>query len=106
MHNQQGQLIEAAQLFVLSSPLLFFLVRGFGGSLDRSQQPMGAEMAKNEKTSKRVASKASKILRSAKSSKATKSVAGSALTQAADKRKASAKPGKTQPGTKKTRSKK
>jgi len=39
-------------------------------------------MAKrNEQTSKRVASKASKILRNPKSSKAAKSVAGSALTQ-------------------------
>ena len=44
-------------------------------------------MAKNEKTSKSVASKASKILRNPKSSKAAKSVAGSALTQAPDKKK-------------------
>jgi len=44
-------------------------------------------MASNEKTSKKVASKASKILRNPKSSKAAKSVAGSALTQAPDKKK-------------------
>lgn len=44
-------------------------------------------MAKNEKTSKAVASKASKILRDQKSSKAAKSVAGSTLTQAPDKKK-------------------
>ena len=36
---------------------------------------------RNETTSKRVASKASKLLRSKKSSAAVKSVAGSALTQ-------------------------
>jgi hypothetical protein len=41
-------------------------------------------MAKNEKTSKRVATKASKILRSKKASAMAKSVAGSALTQAPD----------------------
>jgi hypothetical protein len=44
-------------------------------------------MAKNEKTSKRVGSMASKILRDKKSSKAIKSVAASALTQRPDKRK-------------------
>lgn len=44
-------------------------------------------MAKNERTSKSVASKASKILRSPTASKAMKSVAASALTQAPDKRK-------------------
>ncbi|MHB1326533.1 MAG: hypothetical protein ACYC0L_10155 [Thermoleophilia bacterium] len=44
-------------------------------------------MAKNEKTSPSVASKAGKILSNPKSSKAAKSVAGSALTQAADKKK-------------------
>lgn len=44
-------------------------------------------MAKNEKTSKSVASKAAKILRDPKASKAAKSVAGSALTQAPDKSK-------------------
>ena len=42
-------------------------------------------MAKNEHTSKSVASKASKILSNPKSSKAAKSVAASALTQARDK---------------------
>lgn len=44
-------------------------------------------MAKNEKTSKKVASKAAKLLRSKKVGKKVKSVAGSALTQAPDKRK-------------------
>lgn len=42
---------------------------------------------KNESTSKKVASTASKILRDPNSSKAAKSVAGSALTQAKDKKK-------------------
>lgn len=44
-------------------------------------------MAKNEQTSKRVASNASKILSNPKSSKAAKSVAGSALTQTPNKKK-------------------
>lgn len=44
-------------------------------------------MAKNEKTSNSVASKASKLLRSPKSSKTVKSVAASALTQTPDKAK-------------------
>ncbi|HUU29382.1 MAG TPA: hypothetical protein VM123_16385 [archaeon] len=45
-------------------------------------------MARNEKTSKSVASKASKILRGVKvSKKDMKSVAASALTQTADKKK-------------------
>ena len=44
-------------------------------------------MARNEKTSKSVASKAAKILSNPKSSKAAKSVAGSALTQAPDRKK-------------------
>ncbi len=44
-------------------------------------------MAKNEKTSKSVASKASKLLSNPKSSKDVKSVAASALTQAADRKK-------------------
>ena len=44
-------------------------------------------MARNERTSKSVASKAAKILRNPKSSKSAKSVAGSALTQAPDKKK-------------------
>ncbi len=44
-------------------------------------------MARNEKTSKRVATKASKLLRSPKTSKNTKSVAASALTQAPDKKR-------------------
>jgi hypothetical protein len=48
-------------------------------------------MAKNEKTSKSVASKASKLLRDPKSSKTVKSVAASALTQAPNKKKSSKK---------------
>lgn len=44
-------------------------------------------MAKNEKTSAKVASAASKVLNNPKSTKAAKSVAGSALTQAPDKGK-------------------
>jgi hypothetical protein len=47
-------------------------------------------MARNEKTSARVATEASKILRSKRASKIAKSVAGSALTQAPD-RKSTAK---------------
>lgn len=44
-------------------------------------------MAKNERTSPSVASKASQILRNPKSTAAQKSVAASALTQARDKPK-------------------
>ncbi len=44
-------------------------------------------MAKNERTSKAIASKASKILTDPKSSKAMKSIAASALTQAPDRKK-------------------
>jgi hypothetical protein len=44
-------------------------------------------MARNEKTSKKVGTKASKLLRSKKTSKTVKSVAGSALTQRPDKKK-------------------
>ena len=55
-------------------------------------------MAKNEKTSKSVASKAGKILRNPKSSKAAKSVAASALTQAPDRKRGG--PGKAKPGKK------
>ena len=43
-------------------------------------------MAQNERTSKSVASKASKLLSNPKTSKAVKSVAASALTQAPDRR--------------------
>jgi len=43
-------------------------------------------MAKNERTSKKVASKASKLLSNPRTSKAVKSVAASALTQAPDKK--------------------
>lgn len=42
---------------------------------------------RNEKTSKRIASLASKILKDKRYSKDTKSVAASALTQAPDKKK-------------------
>lgn len=48
-------------------------------------------MGKNEKTSARVASNASKLLRSPKTSAMVKSVAASALTQAPDKKKPSRK---------------
>ena len=48
-------------------------------------------MAKNERTSKSVASKAARILSNPKSSKAAKSVAASALTQARDKPKGKGK---------------
>jgi len=44
-------------------------------------------MSNNEQTSKTVASQAAKILRDPKSTKAQKSVAASALTQAANKKK-------------------
>ena len=44
-------------------------------------------MPKNEKTSKTVAKKASEILRDKNATAKEKSVAGSALTQAADKAK-------------------
>jgi hypothetical protein len=44
-------------------------------------------MAKNEKTSKKVASKVGKILGNPRSTKAQKSFAGSALKQRPDKKK-------------------
>jgi hypothetical protein len=44
-------------------------------------------MAKNEKTSKAVATKASKVLADPKSTKAMKAIAASALTQTADRGK-------------------
>jgi len=44
-------------------------------------------MAKNEKTSKKAGTAASKVLRNPKSTKAAKSAAGSALTQRPDKKK-------------------
>ena len=43
--------------------------------------------ARNEKTSKKVVSKAAKLLRNPKTPKNVKSVAASALTQAANKKK-------------------
>lgn len=48
-------------------------------------------MAKNEKTSGRVASKASDILRSPSASKTAKSIAGSALSQAGTSKSTSSK---------------
>ena len=48
-------------------------------------------MANNERTSKSVASKASKILKDPKSTPAEKSVAASALSQAPDKGKGGGK---------------
>lgn len=44
-------------------------------------------MANNEKTSSKVASTSSKLLKDKNSSKKVKQVAGSALTQAPDKKK-------------------
>ena len=44
-------------------------------------------MAKNEKTSKAVGTKAAKLLKKKKTPKNVKSVAGSALTQRPDKKK-------------------
>ena len=44
-------------------------------------------MPKNEKTSKKVASAAAKLLRDPKSSKKVKSIAASALTQRPDKKR-------------------
>lgn len=44
-------------------------------------------MARNERTSKKVGTKAAKLLRNPKSSKAVKSVAGSALTQRPNRKK-------------------
>ena len=44
-------------------------------------------MSKNERTSKSVATKASKMLADPKSTKAMKSIAASALTQAPDRKK-------------------
>lgn len=46
----------------------------------------GEEMAKNERTSKRVGKIASKLLKSKKTSKKVKGVAGSALTQRPDRK--------------------
>jgi hypothetical protein len=44
-------------------------------------------MARNERTSKRVGTKASKLLRSKRTSKNVKSVAASALTQRPDRKR-------------------
>jgi hypothetical protein len=44
-------------------------------------------MGKNEKTSRRVASKAAKLLKNSKTPKDVKSVAGSALTQRPSRKK-------------------
>lgn len=43
-------------------------------------------MSKDERTSKKIASKAAKTLRDPKASKEAKSIAGSALTQAPNKK--------------------
>ena len=56
------------------------------GKLNDTQKG-GDNMAKQEYTSKRVASKASRVLSNPKSSKSAKSVAASALTQARDRKK-------------------
>ena len=53
-----------------------------------------AKKKRNEQTSKRVASLASKALRDKRTSKRGKSTAGSALTQAPDKPKKGRKKGK------------
>lgn len=46
-----------------------------------------AKRASNERTSPKVASKAAKVLSNPKSTKTAKSIAASALTQAANKKK-------------------
>jgi len=51
-------------------------------------------MAKNERTSKSVASKAAKLLKNPKTSKMVKSVAASALTQAPDRKGSGKKKGR------------
>lgn len=51
-------------------------------------------MAKDKKTSPKVASKAAKIVSDPKSSATVKSVAGSALTQAQSKKPTKPRPGK------------
>ena len=63
---------------------------GWGLSALRARVRQRAEvptLARNEKTSKQVARKASKILRSKTATKREKSVAGSALTQTRDRKK-------------------
>lgn len=50
-------------------------------------------MARNEKTSKRVAKIASKLLKSPQSTKKVKSVSASALTQTANKKQSKTKKG-------------
>ena len=47
----------------------------------------GTEMGRNERTSRRVGTKASKLLRSKSTSKNVKSVAASALTQRPDRKR-------------------
>ena len=55
-----------------------------GISIISQGRPQDMEMAKNERTSKRVGKIASKLLKSKKTSKKAKSVSGSALTQRPD----------------------
>ena len=50
-----------------------------------AKRPVEVDVGKDEKTSPKVATKASKILSNPKSSAAAKSVAASALTQTANK---------------------
>lgn len=54
-------------------------------------------MAQNEKTSKRLATLAAKVLADPKASEDAKSLAGSVLTQAPDKPSKPAKPAKPKP---------
>jgi len=63
-------------------------------------------MAKNEKSSKEMASLASKVLRLKSSSAVAKRLAGSVLTQAADAKKAKVKKDKKKAAKKKSAKKK
>lgn len=58
-----------------------FWTIGYGAGSNHGDR----QMAKNEKTSRRVASKAARLLRNPKTPKRVRSVAGSALTQAPTK---------------------
>jgi len=64
-----------------------YLLSGLAPISEKSPIFKGSKMANNEKTSKGVASKASEQLKDKKSTPDQKSVAGSALTQTADKKK-------------------
>ncbi len=66
--------------------------RSIGGIIVHGKSPStnittGEKMARNEKTSKAIGTKASKLLKNKTSSKTVKSVAGSAPTQRPDKKK-------------------